>query len=128
MDLLLTGSDFEPENSARAFAFTPTYEGISKKRRRVPLLPRAHFHTSTYLTIENCRSAPTNPDGWRTDSWQPSHVMADHENVVTSVAVCPLAMEAFASGSLDHTIKLWSLSATDQTSGCVSTLHGSLFV
>ena len=45
------------------------------------------------------------------EGWQPAHVLADHDNIVTSVAASPLAKEVFASSSLDHTIKVWSLSA-----------------
>ena len=55
------------------------------------------------------------------EGWQPAHVLADHENIVTSVAACPLAMETFASSSLDHTIKVWNMSALpDKSSDCVT--------
>lgn len=115
---------------SHALALAPCHEGVARHldtsfRSCVhgACLP---FRRCSLADVENNHSAPTNPEGWRTDSWQPSHVMADHENTVTSVAVCSLAMETFASSSLDHTIKLWSLSAADQASACVSTLHGSL--
>ena len=59
-----------------------------------------------------------------TAEWRPSHILADHENTVSSVAACPLAFDVFASSSVDHTIKLWSLATSDTTSDCLSTLRG----
>lgn len=58
------------------------------------------------------------------EGWRPAHVLADHENIVTSVAACPLALDTFASCSVDHTIKVWSLSAAEQSSDCISTFRG----
>jgi len=58
------------------------------------------------------------------EGWRPAHVLADHENIVTSVSACPLALDTFASSSVDQTIKVWSLSAAEQSSDCISTLRG----
>ena len=61
-----------------------------------------------------------------TEGWRPAHVLADHENIVTGVASCPLALDTFASSSVDHTIKEWSLSSPGLSSDCVSTFSGEV--
>ena len=59
-----------------------------------------------------------------TDGWKHSHMFADHDNTATSVSASPLAPESLASSSLDHTIKLWSLTTPGETSECTHTLRG----
>lgn len=57
------------------------------------------------------------------EGWRPLQMFADHENMVSAVRSCPVDANILVSGSVDQTVKVWSLSGDE--GDCLTTLRGT---